>query len=400
MKFNKFLLIFVLLFLLSLSFVSAVVPSTGDYDFFVPLFEYETGVTGLLDLSSNGFDGTASGGAAYNANKSAFYFDGVDDYVSTSAGDLITDDFSICAWNNPATIDASHGAAILSKYGGTNELWNYGYNAGGLLQLIMWDGTSQAMVRNNDASATNKLYFSCVTVKRSTTATDLKLYINGSEISNYFSTRNNYDRDYSSAATAIIGDNQQYANADFDGLISGVTVYNKELSATEVSDLFDEGFNYNPFASVVVDSNSSTESTAVVKQVGSVSFINPTTIIASDFNVTVNDTPIYGAYSFNVESNNNNVMDCELFVDSVSRGNVTRSQSSGVLGSVFLQSEVFFLDAGEHDQELICERTSGVGLITVTNAVGIGHFLVLLVKLVKVWVLLLVLLVLLCKVVV
>lgn len=124
--------------------------------------------------------------------------------------------------------------------------------------------------------------------------------------------------------------------------------------------------------------NDSTESTTIVKQIGSVSFTNSmTTIVSSSFNVSVNNTPLYNGFTFQVESNNANTMFCELLVDSIVVGNVTRTNTAGEQGTVKVMSDIdLLLNTTEHTEELRCQRSSGVGLITVSNTVGVGHALV------------------------
>lgn len=157
-------------------------------------------------------------------------------------------------------------------------------------------------------------------------------------------------------------DGTQDTSFNYDVRYDDIKIYN--LSASEPSS----------------DINDSTESTAVVKQVGSISFSGgaPTTIFSSDFNITYDDTPLYGGYTFQVASNGNNEMFCELLINGTSYANVTRTQYSGeTAGNVYIKFPTTIIpNNGTYNQALECSRTSGTGLITITNAVGIGHFLV------------------------
>ena len=123
--------------------------------------------------------------------------------------------------------------------------------------------------------------------------------------------------------------------------------------------------------------NDSTESTAVIKQVGSVTFTGGTaSIVSGIFNISVNNTPLYGTYGFDILSTADNTIFCESLIDGVVVGNVTRTNVAGELGNGFVQFPVMVLDNSSHTRELRCNRPLGGGSITVSNTVGIGHIFI------------------------
>lgn len=128
----------------------------------------------------------------------------------------------------------------------------------------------------------------------------------------------------------------------------------------------------------IVLQNTSVESTAVVKQTGSLDISSAVfqTVISSNFNVSVNNTQIYGAYNFQIEPSATNTIFCELLIDGSVKGNITRSNIAAETGSVAIMSNFFVLQAGNHSQELQCKKTLGGGKFTISNAVGIGHFMI------------------------
>lgn len=240
------------------------------------------------------------------------------------------------------------GPIVITRYTGMNADDWYLYSVSG-------GAKGSLLASNTSITATNvTLYYSL------TKGTEYILYANagGASYNRYLNT---------TCSLPYNGTNIEFRAGWHDGLGTQqpTSCFNFVKITTD---------SFTPVSAI----NDSTESTAVVKQVGSVSFSGgaPTTILSSSFNVYKNDTPLYGGYSFNIESNGVNTVFCELLIDGVSRANVTRTQQISQLGSVFIQTPVFLIDEGSHTQTLRCIRQSGVGLITVTNAVGIGHFLI------------------------
>lgn len=164
-----------------------------------------------------------------------------------------------------------------------------------------------------------------------------------------------------------------------EGNVSSFFVLDDSIDVEEALDLYSRGRNYNPYIVPPPPTiDDSTESTAVVRQTGSVSFVNPTTIVSSTFEVPLNNTPVYGVYTFDVSSNNNNDMYCEVLIDGSPVANLSRTQTTGDQGDATILFPTLILrnDTGSHTQSMECERITGVGLITIENTVGIGHFLI------------------------
>ena len=182
-----------------------------------------------------------------------------------------------------------------------------------------------------------------------------------------------------STGDLYIGQNGVNQNDDFAGNMTCITVWNESITYTDATELYAlTRENCDLFAGgpTNITMNTSTESLSVGKQANPVSFAQDATIISDTFEITVNNTPIYGAVSLNILSNNVNDVTCHLIMDGVSIKNSSRTQTVGEIGSFFLQSGVNFASAGNHTREVWCEKISGSGLVTITNAVAVGHLLV------------------------
>jgi len=184
---------------------------------------------------------------------------------------------------------------------------------------------------------------------------------------------------YSSDKIFSIGSIEGGVSNYFDGLMDQYMVYDRALSSSEVTTLYNSGViynTYNPPAKPPI--NDSTESTGLTKQSGSVTFTGgTTTVLAGTFNISKDYEPYYGSYSFNVLSAGANTIYCEALIDGSVVDEVSRTNVLGQLGSVYLQTNVLTnLTNGTHTRELRCLRSAGGGSITVTNTIGVGHFLI------------------------
>lgn len=365
---KKTLLIWILslVLLLSVGFVSAV-PVAPDSADTIAYWALEN----LTDETANSYDLTASGASsgATGILNNGYSFDGVNNKLSVSGVSTSWSAFSVSLWVKCTT--RTDNRLIYLNNGNDAEYGFVGLDSSKKFRVVVYSNPNTAVIYSDSTHDDSDWHHVVFTVGGGT----VKLYVDGVLQADTDSLSLNWS--LNTVVTMGVDRSNFY---DFAGVIDEVSIFDVALTQDEVDYLYASGSpsyaQQYPFSSAVVSVNSSTESTAVVKQVGSVSFVNPTTIISSGFNVLNNDTPLYGGYSFNVESNNNNLMRCELFIDGVSQANVTRSQQTGVLGSVFIQSDVLMLDAGNHSQSLVCQRSGGLGLTTVSNAVGIGHFLV------------------------
>ena len=312
----------------------------------------------------------AYNGVTYDATENAYDFDGDNDYVDMSS---IANIRTVSLWvDSDATPTGSeyiysHGTD--SDYAGgyfgitqtsaSNYAMTYQFYAGGSWQRKdtgIYNGNHHLVIAIDDVA--DKTYF----------------YIDGS----LEETINDIPDGFGATLNSKLSNNNN--NYYFDGKISGITIYDYAFSSTNVSDLYAEGRDYNPYTvtpTPVVDNNESTEQLQVVKQVSPVTINSPTltTVLAGSFEIENNDTDVYGGYNFNVLSNVNNQIYCELQIEGTPVANVSRSNTGGELGSISLMTEGFTSPAGNFTQEMKCRKIGG-GSLTVSNAVGVGHVLV------------------------
>lgn len=354
------LLIFV--FLLSISFVSAVVNDA------IVSYSFNNVDTPLQDDSGNGITLTNNGATRFlqTGSNYAYDFDGTNDYMTFNPS-ISTGDKTYSLWIRSDGSATTTTENIFDNLDATNKGFQIRQNlntVGDDLHVVVDDSYD---IDSNIIPTVGTWYHILVTESSGTTT----FYLNNVNVGStpHVSTVTTVDFN--------LGRGNKYTTRLWNGAIDQVMIFDRALNTTERTELYNSGVIYNPYPPANITINDSTESTAVVKQVGSVSFsAGMTTILSSNFNVSVNETPLYGGYSFNVESNSGNTMYCELLIDGVVRSNITRTQTAKQLGSVFIQTPTFLIDEGEHSQLLQCQRSAGLGAITITNADGIGHFLI------------------------
>lgn len=356
--------------LISFTLATAVPP---DADSTVAYFGFDTLVIGANDYTPNNNDGTVNG-ATWNSSgiyEGAYSYDGVNDYISIpkNFSTMLNNDNTVSGWFYVNTFPSGADTDYIISFRGERN-YNIRLNSENRLEWTAYTGSTEIKITSSILNINEWYFFTAV---RDTT-NGMSLYVNAQT-----PTTNAYTGVFATSsltrnALAELGNGALF----FNGSIDEIAVFNYSLSSNEIEYLYNNGnptkAQQYPFSSEI---NDSTESTFVARQQGTTSFgSGMTTIFSGSFNVSVNNTPVYGGYVFNVESNNANTIYCELVIDEVVVANITRSQNANVLGSAFIQSPLFLTENGTHTQRLQCQRQSGASLVTVSNAVGVGHFLV------------------------
>lgn len=194
----------------------------------------------LADNRLSASDGTASGTVAGVAGKVSLArdFDGIDDYVSVpdhAAIDFGTGDFSIDAWiNTTASSGVIVGKRVTSGYVGYIFMVS-----GSRLLLQMADPASSwynfyptSGVTVNDGA----WHLVAVTVDRDST-TGGKFYVDGTLV--YTFNPMGRSGDLSNSAVLEIG--RVNGASFFDGLIDELELFNRVLTPTEISSIFNAG---------------------------------------------------------------------------------------------------------------------------------------------------------------
>ena len=186
----------------------------------------------ISDASSSGHTITANGNAAANLGfpASAFEFDGTDDEVSISSYQLSTTNssapYTLSAWIN-RTGSTTDGGIITQYVNGSSAVDRFGLreNQGG--KLSWWKGGSDLAI-SPDVIPTNVWKY-VVGVKRSDQS--VSIYVDGIEVDTGTDTL-----DFENGTLRI---GRFHTIAPFSGNISQVSIYNKALTAAEVTQ------NYN-----------------------------------------------------------------------------------------------------------------------------------------------------------
>ena len=206
--------------------------------------------TDLKDSSPNSYDGTAAGAAAVDEadrkgqGTQALGLDGDGDYVTTTNAFDGTLPISISLWARTAAYPTPEPWAALLRLEsyvaievGTSGALNVAYDDTSLeVAGIFSDSTSGTLSLNT--------WYHIVVVLTETSTPDLKVYLDGTESGSLTASGGNHSGG-SNTATLEIGNNG--IDREYTGRIDDVRVYNRALSTTEITSLYD---SYNPGAVV------------------------------------------------------------------------------------------------------------------------------------------------------
>jgi len=204
--------------------------------------------TAWRDLSGNGNTGTLQNGVGYtNANGGALVFDGVDDYSETiNPSTLHNQNFSVSIWFNPAVqtniivsmVDFDHagspnqGWVLQSEDATTNRFYYLGWHDGTRFQPT----GGGAYGAGKGIQITTSVWQNITYTK---TGTSLLGYKNGIQV--YTGTASNGNVNYIADRNLRIAKVVAFFPSDsrnFKGNISNTQIYNRALSATEITQNF------------------------------------------------------------------------------------------------------------------------------------------------------------------
>jgi len=199
-----------------------------------------TGTT-WRDLSGNNNNGTLTNGPTFSGigKQASIVFDGVDDYVnnvgSVSTFSFIqnTGIFTIGMWIKPAVLNKTHyflGNTPTSVEKG----FYYGFNSSNGLRFDIMRGDNSAVLNFTAASFISTTdWVNIIAVGNGSTVT---LYKNGSS----FQTSTGMSNFPTGDSTRVlnVGRITNYSSETFQGSISVSQIYNRALSAAEVSQNF------------------------------------------------------------------------------------------------------------------------------------------------------------------
>ena len=183
---------------------------------------YPKSGTSWTDLSFSGNNATLYSGPTYNSsNGGSVVFDGTDDYCLAGSGLAITGNLTVTAWVRPTSF-ANQGN-IVSKTA------NLGYRMRFQSDGTFWMYSNTNTITSPSAYTINN-WFHTVGVFSST---GLRMYINGSIVQ---SNGTPFTPSYA-ASSFIVGGNSTTQEL-FQGRIANVSVYNRALNQTEITQNF------------------------------------------------------------------------------------------------------------------------------------------------------------------
>ena len=204
---------------------------------------------GNLEIES----GTTTVKSSTKFKTKSISFDGTDDYISISDHDDFTFNdgssdtaFSIQAWIKISDTATDEGS-IVSKYNGnTASEWLF-WQDNGVLRVNLYDSSQTTPTVNsikltgNSANITNNNWHHVVvTYDGSESHTGLTGYVDGSQISATTELSNTYTGMINTTVPVQIGGNQA-GSFDFEKRIGSVAIFTKELTSTEVLELYNGG---------------------------------------------------------------------------------------------------------------------------------------------------------------
>ncbi len=197
-------------------------------------------ITHIKDLSGNGRNGTAVGAIFNSTGKygGGFTFDGLNDYVNTTYKGINTaSNFTISFWMNTKTPNYTYPIAV-------NDATGYIYVRAQIdtinrLEFLVSDGVVSIGARLDTALWRNGNWHQLTFTKSGNTADYLNIYIDGSAATftrpfNGTVGSHVMTQDFFLGAINYQGAALAFFNATFDDL----RIYNRALSATEISDMY------------------------------------------------------------------------------------------------------------------------------------------------------------------
>ena len=223
-------------------------------------------VTGSLNVQ-----GKVLSQAEEKINKKAISLDGSNDHVLSSDQDDFSftngsNDlpFSLSLWVYVGDISSDDGPFISKANfttGGNEFIFKH---ANGKLQFFLYDNISSAAgdsIRTQAPSATLSdatWHHVVATYSGNGSQTGMKVYTDGSQTTSTQSQNGSYSRLRNTSTPVVIGATQDLANANrvFEDRIADCVVFNKELTSTEVAEIYNSGNvmnvrNHSAFANVV-----------------------------------------------------------------------------------------------------------------------------------------------------
>lgn len=226
----------------------------------------DVSISGSLTLQ-----GKILSNAEENVNKKAISLDGTNDHILVSDQDdfSFTDGssdvaFSLSAWVYVGDVSSDDGPFIAKANFSTGNTEFIFKHANGSLQFFLYDRDQSAsghQIRTLATAATlsdTTWHHVVATYSGNGSHTGMKIYTDGSQTTATQSTLNSYTRIRNTATPLTLGATEDLANANrvFEDRLADCVIFNKELSSSEVTELYNSGKtmnirNHSAFANVI-----------------------------------------------------------------------------------------------------------------------------------------------------
>lgn len=197
--------------------------------------------TSAYDSSGNGNNGILIGNPTWTTGKSgnALTFNGTNYVDCGNAASLHLQSYTLSAWINPSAIgDSEHRIISNGGYGNLNGAVDFVIATGGQLVFLNQNTTGQDECVSQSAFLLAVNAWSFVTATYDATTHNAKLYVNGAEVPTTLSTLRapNPTSSYNMHIGVMGGPLTMY----FKGSIDEVRIYNRALSAAEITQIIPE----------------------------------------------------------------------------------------------------------------------------------------------------------------
>jgi hypothetical protein len=203
-------------------------------------YSYSRSGTTWTDLSGNGNTGTLVNGPTYNgANYGSIAFDGTNDYTSISNNSLLsfgTNSFTINLWIR--RISTSSSTPIITTYNDYNTGYSAYFYAGIYNGVQVYDSGFTLLASSGNyitsLSAIPITNNEWVNISITRSGNNITLYRNGS----LYSTASSSGNDWSGTGRPTLIGGGVASTTPLNGNIPQASIYNRALSAAEVSQNF------------------------------------------------------------------------------------------------------------------------------------------------------------------
>lgn len=187
----------------------------------------------------NGLTGASHSTMGRVGNAIDFEFDNSHFINLGSAGSLDNlDPVTITAWINPEALNGTTPTIFSSDGGANGDGYSLRLSSTGALEFFAdFNGGSDLTVNSTTTLTMGEWYHVAVTWDASVTATNVRLYLNGSQVG-YNTQTDGVGTLDDSANNKRIGNHVSDVN-HFDGIIDDVRLYERELEATDIKAIYD-----------------------------------------------------------------------------------------------------------------------------------------------------------------